>query len=82
MSPTSVAHLAAGVGEDDRLGDGQRLVQVAQGVQLPVLALLRHEDKPNQFVMELARETAKGRNAMCVRLPVLALLRRMSRVVW
>ena len=34
------AHLAAGVGEDDGLGDGQRLVQVAQRVQLPVLALL------------------------------------------
>ena len=39
LSALRSAHLAAGVGEDDRLGDGQGLVQVAQGVQLPVLAL-------------------------------------------
>lgn len=38
--PGTSSHLPAGVGEDDRLGDGQGLVQVAQGVQLPVLALL------------------------------------------
>ena len=31
--------LAPRVGEDDRLGDGQRFVQVAQGVELPLLAL-------------------------------------------
>ena len=31
--------LAARVGEDDRLGDGQGLVQVAQGLELPLLAL-------------------------------------------
>merc|ERR1712087_881019 len=32
-------HLASGVAEDDGLGDGQGLVQVAQGVQLPLLPL-------------------------------------------
>ncbi len=32
-------HLAAGVAVDDGLGDGQRGVQVAQGVELPLLAL-------------------------------------------
>lgn len=35
-------HLAAGVGEDDRLGDGQGLVQIAQRVQLPLLLLHIH----------------------------------------
>ena len=30
-------NLAAGVGEDDRLGDGERLVEIAQGVELPLL---------------------------------------------
>ena len=39
--PAAPAHLAAGVCEDDGLGDGQGLVQIAQGVQLPVLALLQ-----------------------------------------
>mmetsp|Transcript_25686 Transcript_25686/g.40436 ORF Transcript_25686/g.40436 Transcript_25686/m.40436 type:complete len:375 (-) Transcript_25686:246-1370(-) len=35
-------HLAPRVAVDDGLGDGQRLVQVAQRVQLPLLALHRH----------------------------------------
>ena len=34
-----VLHLTTRVAEDDRLRDRQRLVQVAQGVQLPLLAL-------------------------------------------
>mmetsp|Transcript_12945 Transcript_12945/g.22833 ORF Transcript_12945/g.22833 Transcript_12945/m.22833 type:complete len:225 (-) Transcript_12945:375-1049(-) len=32
-------HLAASVGENDRLGDGQGLVQITKGVQLPLLLL-------------------------------------------
>lgn len=32
-------HLPPGVGEDDGLGDGQGLVEVAQSVQFPLLAL-------------------------------------------
>mmetsp|Transcript_22784 Transcript_22784/g.54534 ORF Transcript_22784/g.54534 Transcript_22784/m.54534 type:complete len:262 (+) Transcript_22784:284-1069(+) len=32
-------NLAAGVGEDHRLGDGQGLVEIAQGLQLPFLLL-------------------------------------------
>ena len=35
-------HLAAGVDEDDTLGDGQGLVQVTQCVQLPVFLLHIH----------------------------------------
>ena len=34
--------LPAGVAEDDGLRDGERLVQIAQGVQLPLLALHGH----------------------------------------
>lgn len=34
--------LPAGVGENDRLGDGQGLIEVTQGVQLPVLLLHVH----------------------------------------
>jgi hypothetical protein len=37
--PCPRAHLAARVGEDDRLRDGQGLVEVAERVQLPVLLL-------------------------------------------
>ena len=36
----SFSHLAARVGENDRLGDRERLVEVAEGVKLPLLALL------------------------------------------
>ena len=32
-------HLSAGVAVDDGLGDGQSLVQIAQSLELPVLAL-------------------------------------------
>ena len=35
-------HLSPGVGKDDRLGDGQCLIQVTQRVQLPFLALHVH----------------------------------------
>ena len=37
-------HLALGVAEDDGLRDGQRVVQVAQRVKLPLLALHRHKE--------------------------------------
>ena len=32
-------HLPAGVDEDHSLGDGQGLVQITQGVQLPLLTM-------------------------------------------
>ena len=35
-------NLPAGITEDDGLSDGEGLVQVAQGVQLPLLALHAH----------------------------------------
>ena len=38
------AHLALGVAEDDGLRDGERVVQVAQRVKLPLLALHRHKE--------------------------------------
>ena len=45
--------LPAGVAEDDSLGDGQRLVQVAQGVQLPFLALDRDVELPDTLEGQL-----------------------------
>ena len=38
------AHLALGVAEDDGLGDGESVVQVAQSVKLPLLPLHSHEE--------------------------------------
>lgn len=40
----NASHLPLGVAEDHRLGDGKRVVQVAQGVELPLLLLHRHEE--------------------------------------
>lgn len=37
------AHLPLGVAEDDRLGDGQRVVEIAQRVELPLFPLHCHE---------------------------------------
>ena len=37
-------HLALGVAEDDRLRDGERVVEVAQRVKLPLLALHSHKE--------------------------------------
>ena len=37
ISLLGLTHLPAGVGKNDRLGDCQGLVQVTQGVQLPLL---------------------------------------------
>ena len=41
---TQPVHLLAGVAEDDGLGDGQRVIQVAQRVKLPLLLLYCHEE--------------------------------------
>ncbi len=37
-------HLPLRIAEDDCLGDGERVVQVAQRVELPLLPLHRHEE--------------------------------------
>ncbi len=37
-------HLPLGVAEDDGLGNGERVVQVTQCVELPLLPLHRHEE--------------------------------------
>mmetsp|Transcript_138 Transcript_138/g.252 ORF Transcript_138/g.252 Transcript_138/m.252 type:complete len:462 (+) Transcript_138:109-1494(+) len=46
-------HLLLGVAEDHRLGDRQRVVEVAQGVELPLLALHRHEELLDAFQGQL-----------------------------
>lgn len=40
----SNTHLSLGVAKDDGLRDGQRVVQVAQGVELPLLSLYGDEE--------------------------------------
>ncbi len=62
--PCLAPHLAARVGKDDRLGDGERLVQVAQRVELPLLLL--HVD------VEL-RARAATRGGKCAPVAPLAL---------
>ena len=37
-------YLPLRVGEDDGLGDGERVIQVAQSVELPLLTLHSHEE--------------------------------------
>jgi len=73
--PAPPAHLAAGVGEDHALRDGQGLVQVAQSVQLPVLLLDVHielldalkrqlvalHENAHRLVHELARDLQRLR---------------------
>ena len=39
MLATAIAYLAASVGKDDGLSNGQCLIQVTQSVQLPLLLL-------------------------------------------
>mmetsp|Transcript_47404 Transcript_47404/g.136941 ORF Transcript_47404/g.136941 Transcript_47404/m.136941 type:complete len:469 (-) Transcript_47404:55-1461(-) len=46
-------HLLLGVAEDHRLGDGQCVVEVAQRVELPLLALHRHEELLDAFQGQL-----------------------------
>mmetsp|Transcript_27262 Transcript_27262/g.80176 ORF Transcript_27262/g.80176 Transcript_27262/m.80176 type:complete len:208 (-) Transcript_27262:727-1350(-) len=46
-------HLPPRVGEDDRLGDGERLVEVTERVQLPVLTLHHHVELLNAVEGEL-----------------------------
>ena len=45
--------LSASVAENDSLGDGERLVQVAEGVQLPLLALDRDVELADTLEGEL-----------------------------
>ena len=52
-------HLAPRVAEDDRLRDRQRVVQVAQRVELPLLALHRHEELLDALQRQLV--TARGK---------------------
>ena len=37
-------HLAASIAEDDSLRDGQGVIQVAQSIEFPLLALHGHEE--------------------------------------
>ena len=41
-------HLLLRVAEDHRLGDGERVVEVAERVELPLLALHGHEEPLNE----------------------------------
>ena len=46
-------HLPPGVAEDDRLGDGESLVEIAKGVKLPLLSLHRDVELPNTLEGQL-----------------------------
>ena len=46
-------HLALGVAEDDGLGDGQSVVEIAQRVELPLLSLHSHEELLDAFQGQL-----------------------------
>lgn len=46
-------YLSLGVTEDDSLGDGERVVEIAQGVELPFLPLHSHEKLLDSFKGQL-----------------------------
>lgn len=71
--PAAESHLAPGVGEDDRLCDGQSLIQVTQSVQLPVLLL--HID------IELL-DTLKGQLITLDKNAHLHMVARCNKVAW
>lgn len=51
------ADLPLGVAEDDRLRDGERVVQVAQRVKLPLLSLHGHKKLLDALQRQLVTET-------------------------
>ena len=53
-------HLPPGVEEDDRLGDGQGLVQVAQRVQLPLLPTTARGKREGETGREKERRERRG----------------------
>lgn len=46
-------YLSLGVAEDDSLGDCEGVVEVTQGVKLPLLSLHRHEELLDSFQRQL-----------------------------
>ena len=50
-------NLPLGVAEDDGLGDGERVVEIAQRVKLPLLLLHRHEELLDALQGQLITET-------------------------
>jgi hypothetical protein len=51
-------HFLLGVAEDHRLGDGERVVQVAEGVELPLFLLHSHKELLDTLVV--IRQTLLG----------------------
>lgn len=50
---SQAAHLPLGVAEDDRLSDGQGVVEVTEGVKLPLFSLHRHKKLLDAFQGQL-----------------------------
>lgn len=47
------SYLAAGVAEDDRLGDGEGIIQITESLQLPFLHFYRNVELFNTFQCKL-----------------------------
>ena len=54
-------HLPLGVAEDDRLGDGERVVEVAEGVKLPLFLLNGDKELLDAFQRQFITESLKKR---------------------
>lgn len=50
---TYLSYLSLGVTEDDSLGDGERVVEITQSVELPFLPLHSHEKLLDSFKGQL-----------------------------
>ena len=59
-------HLAFGVAENDSLSNGECVVQVTEGVKLPLLSLHRHKELLDAFQCQLITEHQE-RNGTTIR---------------
>lgn len=53
---SSAPHLPLGVAEDDSLGDGQRVVEITESIELPFLSFHGHEELFDAFQSQLITE--------------------------
>lgn len=62
VSVANMAHLSSCIAEDDSLSDGKRVIQIAEGVEFPILLLHGHEELLDAFQRQLVTfdEDANG----------------------
>ena len=59
-------YLSLSVAEDDRLCDGESVVEITEGVKLPLLSLDGHKELFDAFQRQLITATASGTLSLSV----------------